>query len=46
MKFCFAKICKNLSLNTINGWNITGILLEKCWNRVFDFDNVVFLQKN
>ena len=32
--------------NTTNGWNITGILLEKCWNRIFGFDNVVFLQKN
>ena len=42
----FAKICKNLSLNTINGRNITRILLEIYWNRVFDFDNVVFLQKN
>ena len=46
MKFYFAKICKNLLLNTINGWNIIGILLEIYWNRVFDFDNVVFLQKN
>ena len=32
--------------NTKNRWNITGILLEKFWNRIFDFDNVVFLQKN
>ena len=33
-------------LNTIKGRNITGILLEIYWKRVFDFDNVVFLQKN
>jgi hypothetical protein len=25
--------------------NFTGILLEKCWNCVFDYDNLVFLQK-
>ena len=43
VKHLFMQILK---FNTIKGWNITGILLEIYWNRVFDFDNVVFLQKN
>lgn len=44
--FFLKNAVQNSKFNTTKDRNITGILLEKCWNRVFDFDNVVFLQKN
>ena len=44
--FFLKNAVRNSKFNTIKGWNITGLLLEKCWNRIFGFDNVVFLQKN
>ena len=43
--FFLKNAVQNSKFNTTKDRNITGILLEKCWNRVFGFDNVVFLQK-